>query len=117
LPHFYTTVISLSILQLIFSRTRTIQPQVLIIYFIYTNDQSWDRSVYSQIYPGVEKGKTRSKFIVNITGHDRHRIRIVREVLSDLVKACGVDPENIIKIWEGKDKVGKAIINGPVGMC
>lgn len=40
----------------------------------------------------------------------------IRKDLADLIRGCGVDPEDIIDVWTGKDPVLKAIINGPVGM-
>jgi hypothetical protein len=48
-------------------------------------------------------------------GHDEHRKTIVRNQLADLIRKCGVDPEHIIDVWEGRDKVLKAALNGPVG--
>ncbi len=61
---------------------------------------SWDSTVFSLIYPGVHKG------------HDLHRYRIVREMLHD--KLGSVDPENIINIWNGKNKLLSAIVQGPL---
>lgn len=39
----------------------------------------------------------------------------MRGVLASLIEMCGVSPQEIIDVWEGKDPVIKAIINGPVG--
>lgn len=37
-------------------------------------------------------------------------------MLTDKIRDCGVDPQAIMDVWQGKDQVSKAIVNGPVGM-
>jgi HD superfamily phosphohydrolase len=76
-----------------------------IIYLVAHGSYShiWDHTVYKHIYPGVAKG------------HDEHRKTFVRGCLSKLILNCGVDPEDIISVWDGKNPVLKAIVNGPVG--
>jgi HD superfamily phosphohydrolase len=63
----------------------------------------WDRVVYSKIYNGVEKG------------HDMHRFEIIRELLKDEIESCGITIEEIENVWNGNDRISKAIVNGPVG--
>jgi HD superfamily phosphohydrolase len=77
---------------------------------------SWDRTVFSKIYPDCEKGHD-GKFQNLITEFNllEHRKRIVREVLNNEIKECGVDPEEIVAIWQQKDIISKCIINGPSG--
>ncbi len=59
---------------------------------------AYDSTIYAIIYPGVEKG------------HDIHRYRAVRELLFDDLKSIGVDPEDIIDVWNGKNNVMGAIL-------
>jgi HD superfamily phosphohydrolase len=59
--------------------------------------------VYDKIYLGIDKG------------HDEHRKAIIRGPLYKLIENCGIRPDDIIDVWEGKDPVMKAVINGPVG--
>lgn len=76
---------------------------------------AWDRSVYSEIY-GAE---VNSHFPDG--GHDIHRLMMVEHKwLSDPLKECGVDPNDIIKVWEAEESDGlyfiiKTIIGGPLG--
>ena len=64
---------------------------------------AYDHFVYNEIY-NSEKG------------HDEHRKSLIRQnPLRDLVVACDIDPEDVINIWNGSDKVGNAILSGPLG--
>jgi hypothetical protein len=47
-------------------------------------------------------------------GHDEHRKLIVVH-LAPLIKKCGVEYQEILDVWEGRDPVLKAVINGPIG--
>lgn len=79
---------------------------------------AFDWSIYQQIY-NVEDG-----------GHDKHRFLIIRDPsIAPLVKNCGVQPEEIIAIWdshspeylaftaEEKDifDIIRAVVQGPLG--
>lgn len=64
---------------------------------------SWDHKVYSVLYPGTLKG------------HDIHRFAIVRGPLKEKIERCGINVEEVIDVWKGKDIVMKAMLNGPVG--
>ena len=76
---------------------------------------AWDRSVYSEIY-GAD---VNSHFPDG--GHDIHRLAMVKHKwLSEPLLNCGVDPEDIIKVWEAEENDGlyfiiKTIIGGPLG--
>ena len=59
---------------------------------------SWDSTVYIKIYPHTEKG------------HDIHRYRAVREVLAKDLYEIGVEPEDIINIWNGENNVMNSIL-------
>lgn len=61
---------------------------------------SWDKIIYSQIY-AVEKG------------HDEHRKYILREVFKDVLD---FEVEDIIAIWEKKDLILSALLQGPLGV-
>lgn len=65
---------------------------------------AFDSSVYSQIYPGVDKG------------HDVHRFKIIQhpEIASILLKA-NIIPDDIIAIWNKSNKLYHSIVQGPVG--
>ena len=65
---------------------------------------SWDSTVYSKIYPGIEKG------------HDIHRYKIVREMLKEQLNEININPEDIINVWDGKYKIMSAIIKGALSV-
>lgn len=65
---------------------------------------AFDDLVYSHIYKG--RGH----------GHDEHRkVMVVRAPLAPAVRACGVDPETVVAMWDGRDKVAAAVLQGPLG--
>ncbi|RMG35572.1 MAG: HD domain-containing protein [Methanobacteriota archaeon] len=65
---------------------------------------AYDDTVYRALYPG------------NPHGHDTHRYKLIKsDYLKPLIQACGVEPEEIIDLWEGKDTVLQAIVQGALG--
>lgn len=76
---------------------------------------AWDRSIYSEIYgPDVNSHYPDG-------GHDIHRLIMIKHRwLSDPLMKYGVNPEDIIKVWEAEEGDGlyfiiKTIIGGPLG--
>lgn len=64
---------------------------------------TWDDTIYKKIYNGSK-------------GHDQHRIRIIKETcLQSLIRQCGVDPQEIIDVWQGTNQILHAIIQGSIG--
>lgn len=65
---------------------------------------SFDSSVYSKIYPGVEKG------------HDLHRFKIIKhpEIVA-ILTTVNISPIDIIQIWNKTNKLYHSIVQGPVG--
>jgi HD superfamily phosphohydrolase len=65
---------------------------------------AYDSAVYEQIYH------------VSHHGHDIHRKKIIfHPPLTEAIRRCGVEPEEILEVWEGRDRVLHAITQGPVG--
>jgi uncharacterized protein len=65
---------------------------------------SFDSSVYSKIYPGVEKG------------HDLHRYKIIKHPQIVTILLTGnINPDDIIQIWNKTNKLYHSIVQGPVG--
>ena len=65
---------------------------------------AYDDTVYRALYPG------------NPHGHDTHRYKLIKsDYLKPLIQKCGVEPEEIIDLWEGKDTVLQAIVQGALG--
>lgn len=65
---------------------------------------AYDATVYNEIYPNYEKG------------HDLHRYRLVRETLSYTLQKIGINPEDIVDIWNGKNAIMSAIMKGAVSI-
>ncbi len=65
---------------------------------------AYDDTVYRELYPG------------NPHGHDTHRFKLIQsEYLKPLIQDCGVEPDEIIDLWNGKDTVLQAIVQGALG--
>lgn len=65
---------------------------------------SFDHSVYSKIYPNVEKG------------HDIHRYKIIQHPeITAILALLNISPESIIRIWNRTHKLYFSIVQGPVG--
>lgn len=63
---------------------------------------SWDRVVYSNIYPNVEKG------------HDEHRKAIVEEKYADILDNMDVSTSDVIDCWNNS-LLHQAVLQGPLG--
>ena len=64
---------------------------------------TWDDTIYKKIY-------SQSK------GHDQHRLRIIKETdLAQLIKDCGVEPDEILAVWSGEKQLLHAIVQGVLG--
>lgn len=63
----------------------------------------YDETVYSIIYPGVEKG------------HDEHRKFLVKQACSTIGAFRGFPLDEVMQLWSGANKIGKAVLSGPVG--
>ncbi|MHA2091393.1 MAG: HD domain-containing protein [Candidatus Kariarchaeaceae archaeon] len=65
---------------------------------------AYDDTVYRILYPG------------NPHGHDTHRMFMVKsDYLKPLIENCGVTPKELKDLWEGKDRVMQAIVQGALG--
>lgn len=65
---------------------------------------AYDDTVYRALYPG------------NPHGHDTHRMIMIKsDHLRPLIEACGVTPEEIEDLWNGKDRVLQAAVQGALG--
>lgn len=65
---------------------------------------AYDDTVYKELYPG------------NPHGHDAHRNLIIQsKYLKPLIEACGVTTDEIIDLWDGKDPVLQALVQGALG--
>ncbi len=65
---------------------------------------AYDDTVYRMIYPG------------NPHGHDTHRMLIVKsEFLKPYIENCDIKPSDLRELWEGKDRVMQAIVQGALG--
>ncbi len=65
---------------------------------------AYDDTVYQSLYPG------------NRHGHDTHRIKMIHsEYLKPYIQDCGVEPKDLVDLWEGKDRVMQAITQGAMG--
>lgn len=64
----------------------------------------WDRVVYSKIY-NVEKG------------HDKHRIYLMEHAapLRQLVTDCGVNPDDVIRVWKDEECAEHEVTQGRIG--
>lgn len=63
---------------------------------------TWDKVVYSRIYPNMEKG------------HDTHRFTIIAEPsMVKLIKACGITVFDVVNAWVKEPLC--SIIQGPIG--
>ena len=69
----------------------------------YTS-HGYDAAVYSEIYPGCEKG------------HDKHRFSIVRVLLSDLLTEIGIDRAEIFDVWNNSNLVLSAILQSALSV-
>lgn len=58
---------------------------------------AFDKAVYSQIY----KNKDNSPMLDG--GHDCHRMKLIEiPSLADPIRGCGIDPEDIKKVWDAR---------------
>lgn len=65
---------------------------------------AFDELVYSHVYEGTTHG------------HDEHRkVLVAREPLRSRLRACGVEPDDVVGMWCGRDKVASAVLQGPLG--
>ncbi len=65
---------------------------------------AYDDTVYQEIYPG------------NRHGHDTHRIKMIHsDYLKPYIQDCGVEPQDLVDLWKGKDRVMQAITQGAMG--
>jgi HD superfamily phosphohydrolase len=65
---------------------------------------AYDDTVYSVIYPGVRKG------------HDQQRFKVIQDkTLRKEIEATGITIEEIMDVWNGKNKVLSAICQGQLG--
>ena len=63
---------------------------------------AWDRSVYSHIYPEIQKG------------HDEHRKVILEQKYNNILKNIDVDVADVLDCLE-ESKLHRAILQGPLG--
>jgi len=64
----------------------------------------FDDSVYKHVYPGKKHG------------HDIHRNKIVTESpLKDVISETGVEPNELINVWKGKNQIMLSIVQGTLG--
>jgi uncharacterized protein len=65
---------------------------------------AYDDTVYRKLYQG------------NSHGHDTHRLKMIKsEFLAPLIENCNITVKEIESIWEGKDPVIQAIVQGAIG--
>lgn len=64
---------------------------------------AFDSAIYSKIY-GMFDG-----------GHDEHRLKILKNILKEPLESINIKIEEIEEIWEDKNKVLSALIQGPLG--
>lgn len=65
---------------------------------------AYDDTVYRELYPG------------NPHGHDTHRNLLIKsDYLAPLIENTGVSPQEIVDLWEGKDPVLQALVQGAIG--
>ncbi len=63
---------------------------------------TWDKTIYSRIYPKEEKG------------HDCHRLALIQHPpFAKLLQSAGIEPKQIIQAWT--EEPFKSILQGPMG--
>lgn len=65
---------------------------------------AYDDTIYAIIYPGYKKG------------HDQHRFKIIQyPSIKEKIEATGVKIEEIMDVWNGKNKIIASICQGQLG--
>lgn len=65
---------------------------------------AYDDTVFRDLYPG------------NLHGHDAHRMKIVdSDYIKPYIEKCGVESQALKDLWNGKDPVLQAIVQGALG--
>lgn len=65
---------------------------------------AYDDTIYRDIYPG------------NPHGHDTHRLKMIdSEFLKPFIEGCGIETNDLKKLWKGNDRVMQAVTQGALG--